>query len=88
PDAAPDTVADASVDTVPDAAPDVVLVGGCAEGQLERCAYPRRGLEVEVREGIATVEPVTGRTLPIKARLPQVAGPLPVVIWSHGGGFY
>ena len=41
-----------------------------------------------MRDGLNTLEPETGRTLPLVARIPATTGPLPVVIWSHGGGFY
>ena len=67
--------------------------GGGAQGgasacdDAESCAYPSRGLSVAVREGFSIVEPVTGRTLQLLARVPDLPGPLPLVIWSHGGGF-
>ncbi|MCC6623604.1 MAG: hypothetical protein IT385_20265 [Deltaproteobacteria bacterium] len=61
--------------------------GSCSEQDLEACRYLDRGLELTRVEGFATTEPVTGRTLPLVARIPKKAGPLPVVLWSHGGGF-
>jgi hypothetical protein len=61
--------------------------GGCSETDLEACEYASRGLEYDEFDGIATTEPLTGRALPLYARVPKADGPLPVAIWSHGGGF-
>lgn len=61
-------------------------VPACSAANLAGCLYPSRGVEYDVREGIATVETATGRSLPLLARVPRVAGPVPVVIWMHGGG--
>jgi len=85
--AAPDTMpADTAVpDTTDVAEPDAQ--GECGPSNLVACQYPSRGATVVKREGIATLEPETGRSLPLVARIPALAGPLPVVIWSHGGGF-
>ena len=81
-----DTAAsDTSADTVSDVGPDTTA--GCAEDNLAACEYPSRGVELDERSGISTTEPETGRTLPLVARVPRLPGPLPVVIWSHGGGF-
>jgi hypothetical protein len=60
---------------------------GCAEDQLEACEYASRGLSFETATRLTTTEPVTGRTLPLFVRVPDGAGPVPVVIWSHGGAF-
>jgi hypothetical protein len=51
------------------------------------CVYPSRDLEVTVRQGFSIQEPITGRTLQLLARVPDLPGPVPLVIWSHGGGF-
>ncbi len=64
-----------------------VAVSGCSADDLAACEYPSKGLTATVREGLATTDPVTGRVLPLLARIPAVTGPAPVVIWSHGGGF-
>lgn len=77
-----------TVDTSPDTSlADVSVTNGCAEDALTACEYPSRGVEFDEREGIATTEPETGRSLPLVARVPRLPGPLPVVVWSHGGGF-
>lgn len=60
----------------------------CAPDALAACEYPSRGLTVVVRDGLGTLEPRTGRRLPLVARIPITTGPVPVVVWSHGGGFY
>lgn len=80
-DTSPDTTADTTTDT------GAVLVSGCAEDALAACEYPSLGVGFDERQGIATVEPETGRSLPLVARVPRLPGPLPVVVWSHGGGF-
>ncbi len=87
PDAVADTTPDTTdtTDTTDVAAPDAE--GECGPSNLVACQYPSRGATVIKREGIATTEPETGRSLPLVARIPALAGPLPVVIWSHGGGF-
>jgi len=60
----------------------------CSPTNLEGCVYPSRNLTYVTREGLSTQDPVTGRTLPLLARLPTgIASPAPVVIWMHGGGF-
>ncbi len=95
----PETVAD-TADATPDSAAEIAdadtrdtaeadtPANTCAPGSLAACEYPGRGLTVVVRDGLNTIEPVTGRALPLVARIPATAGPLPVVLWSHGGGFY
>lgn len=50
------------------------------------CEYPSRGLAIVERAGIAITDPDTGRELPLLARIPVTPGPVPLVIWSHGGG--
>lgn len=50
------------------------------------CAYPSKGLTSQEIDGYSVDEPVTGRSLPLRARVPEGEGPFPVVIWSHGGG--
>jgi hypothetical protein len=62
-------------------------VGACSANQVEACDYPSRGLAFTVRQGFTVTDPLTGRVLPLLARIPDMAGPVPVVIWSHGGGF-
>lgn len=59
----------------------------CTAADLAKCDYPEKKLTSIVREGFAVTEPGTGRVLPLLARIPEGAGPYPVVIWSHGGGF-
>ncbi|MEZ4442611.1 MAG: hypothetical protein R3B72_26190 [Polyangiaceae bacterium] len=59
----------------------------CDAASLEGCDYPSRGLSITVRDQVAITDSVTGRTLPLLVRIPDVPGPLPLVIWSHGGGF-
>lgn len=63
--------------------------GGGAAGCVDvaSCEYPSQGLSFEVREGFSIVEPVTGRTLPLLVRVPEGPGPMPIVVWSHGGSF-
>lgn len=88
--ASPDTVAPDTVvpDTaVPDTAAGDTQVRVCGAEDLAACEYPSRDLAYVERDGIATTEPETGRSLPLHVRIPVAAGPLPVVIWSHGGGF-
>jgi hypothetical protein len=60
----------------------------CSANRLEACEYPSRDVAYTEQRGFATSEPVTGRTLPLVARLPKLEGPLPLVVWSHGGGFF
>ena len=59
----------------------------CSESDLDACAYPEAGISVTVREGLSITDKQTGRVLPLLVRTPAGAGPFPVVIWSHGGGF-
>ncbi|MFO0546943.1 MAG: hypothetical protein U0271_01080 [Polyangiaceae bacterium] len=62
--------------------------GGAAASCEGTCEYPFQDLPVTVREGFTATDPVTGRVLPLLARFPTGAtGSLPLVIWSHGGGF-
>ncbi len=62
-------------------------VAACTAADLAKCDYAERGLKVTEREGISVQEATTGRSLPMLARIPQGAGPFPVVLWSHGGEF-
>jgi hypothetical protein len=62
-------------------------VDGCSASNLDACEYPSRNLSFSVREGFSVTDPITGRQLPLLARVPAAKGPLPVVIYSHGGGF-
>lgn len=88
-DRSADTTPDTTTDTTPDTTTDtgVVLVSGCAEDALAACEYPSRGVAFDERQGLSTTEPETGRSLPLVARVPRLPGPLPVVVWSHGGAF-
>lgn len=62
-------------------------VPACTTSDLSRCDYPERKVTSTEREGFDVKETITGRSLPMLARIPEGAGPFPVVIWSHGGGF-
>ncbi|MCB9736882.1 MAG: hypothetical protein H6745_30240 [Deltaproteobacteria bacterium] len=77
---------DAATDTAGPSDADVAAVG-CSEGDPDACDYPSRGLTFTVRQGYSVEDPVTGRSLPILARVPEGPGPFPVIVWSHGGGF-
>lgn len=66
---------------------EVVVSPTCVESDLDGCEYPERGLTVTVLEGFEITDATTGRVLPLLMRVPSGAGPVPVVIWSHGGGF-
>lgn len=86
---APDTLADTTpADTMDtNSAEAEVTPATCSPDDLAACEYPSRELEYAVREGLTTTDLATGRSLKLLARIPAVAGPVPVVIWSHGGGF-
>lgn len=62
------------------------VVDPCAT-DLDACEYPSLGIDYDEVLGGSVDDPVTGRTLPLLARVPVGDGPFPVVIWSHGGGF-
>lgn len=64
-----------------------VVAATCAADDLEACFYPSRDVPYVTREGLSVEDATTGRSLPLLARIPAVAGPVPVVIWMHGGGF-
>lgn len=51
------------------------------------CEYPSKGLSVSMSPDFMVTDEATGRVLPMRADIPSGAGPFPVVIWSHGGGF-
>jgi len=61
----------------------------CSAGSPLACRYQSRDKSSDERGDLSVTEPVTGRELPILARIP-VGGPdpSPVVIWSHGGAFF
>lgn len=65
-----------------DEAPDA-----CSDSNLDACEYTQQGLVVTERE-IMVMDPSTGRTLPLLVRIPDLPGPLPIFVWSAGGGFY
>lgn len=70
----------------PSSAPDG-SVAACSASDLSSCDYPGHALKSTEREGFTVDEKITGRVLPMLARIPEGAGPFPVVLWSHGGGF-
>lgn len=55
---------------------------GTVEGE-----YASRNLGFTLRRNLTVTDAVTGRVLPLLYREPAGAGPFPVVVWSHGGGF-
>ncbi|MEW6431289.1 MAG: hypothetical protein AB1730_07245 [Myxococcota bacterium] len=59
--------------------------GGCSEANLPACNYPVGAGTFTQRQSTIT-DPVTGRVLPLLARVPAGSGPFPVVVYSHGGG--
>jgi dienelactone hydrolase len=70
-----------------DEPPDGGGAGGCSPESLDDCEYPSRGVSYTERVGISVTEPVSGRELPLLARIPEGPGPFPTIVWSHGGGF-
>lgn len=60
--------------------------GGCSEANLTACNYPVGTATFTERQSSIT-DPLTGRVLPLLARVPAGSGPFPVVVYSHGGGF-
>jgi len=65
---------------------DSTATNGCAAANLGACDYPEENLTFTEREGFSVTDPMSGRVLPLLARIPEGEGPFPVVIWSHGGG--
>lgn len=61
-------------------------VSGCSEQSLDLCEYPSRGTSFTIRKGLTVTDELTSRELPIWVRVPEGAGPHPMVVWSHGGG--
>lgn len=59
----------------------------CSEADLAACEYPQRNVAAKEVEGTSVEDTTTKRVLPLLARVPEGAGPFPVVVWSHGGGF-
>lgn len=57
----------------------------CSETALDACEYASRALAFTVVRNLTVREPLTQRELPILVRIPDLPGPLPVVIFSHGG---
>jgi hypothetical protein len=87
-DATDATSADAAgADAAPEPPSGDAGLAPCAAADLAKCGYPERNLKATEREGLTVSEPTTGRVLPILARIPEGRGPLPVVLWSHGGEF-
>lgn len=84
---APDTIEPDTVSPETVAGDADAVASGCSEDDLQACFYPSRGLDYAEVDQLTTEDPVTGRTLPLLVRVPAVEGPVPVVIWMHGGGF-
>ncbi|MBL9013755.1 MAG: hypothetical protein JNL83_06245 [Myxococcales bacterium] len=59
----------------------------CSASDLDACEYPLQNLTTTQRR-VTIMDQSTGRQLPLLARIPALPGPLPVFIWSAGGGFY
>lgn len=64
---------------------DTGLSDACEEALPETCDYPSPGLAF-TEHTVSVTEPLTGRELPLRVRLPEGEGPLRVVIYAHGGG--
>ncbi len=84
---APDTIEPDTVSPETVAGDADAVASSCSEDDLQACFYPSRGLDYAEVDRLTTEDPVTGRTLPLLVRVPAVEGPVPVVIWMHGGGF-
>ncbi len=78
-----DAKQDAGATNAPDGS---TPVASCTTADLAKCDYPEKMLASTEREGFSVPEPSTGRTLPLRVRVPEGPGPFPLVIWSHGGG--
>ena len=69
-------------------------IDACFVGNWSDCVWPSSDQSFELwpdamGERYTLTDAITLRTLPILVRAPtDVLGPVPVVIWSHGGGFH
>lgn len=59
----------------------------CSETNLDACEYPMKRIASTERDVMIT-DQSTGRVLPLHVRIPDLPGPLPVYLWSHGGGLF
>jgi len=66
---------------------DDTSVTGCTESDLDACEYASPGLEFTQRDAQVPDGSTTGRSLPLRIRVPEGDGPFRVVVYSHGGGF-
>ena len=59
----------------------------CRAESIAGCEYTSQGLSFSERDDLMATDDLTGRELPLLVRIPEGAGPFPLVVWSHGGGF-